>query len=86
MDKEAWHAVIHGVAKSWTRLSDWTELNWTLIHALKESCRRGEVAPGDLLASSKPEDTTHFGTQMVSLDWCVPRAAWNISLTGESGI
>ena len=28
MDQEAWHAVIHGVAKSWTRLSDWTELNW----------------------------------------------------------
>jgi len=28
MDKEAWRAVIHGVAKSWTRLSDWTELNW----------------------------------------------------------
>ena len=26
MDKEAWHAVIHGVAKSQTRLSDWTEL------------------------------------------------------------
>ena len=28
MDREAWHAAIHGVAKSWTRLSDWTELNW----------------------------------------------------------
>ena len=27
MDREAWHAVIHGVAKSWTQLSDWTELN-----------------------------------------------------------
>ena len=27
MNREAWHAVIHGVAKSWTRLSDWTELN-----------------------------------------------------------
>ena len=26
MDKEAWHAVIHGVSKSQTRLSDWTEL------------------------------------------------------------
>ena len=26
MDREAWHAVIHGVAKSRTRLSDWTEL------------------------------------------------------------
>ena len=29
MDREAWRAVIHGVAKSRTRLSDWTELNWT---------------------------------------------------------
>ena len=27
MDREAWRAAIHGVAKSWTRLSDWTELN-----------------------------------------------------------
>ena len=27
MDREAWHAVIHGVAKSRTRLNDWTELN-----------------------------------------------------------
>ena len=29
MDREAWSAVIHGVAKSRTRLRDWTELNWT---------------------------------------------------------
>ena len=27
MDREAWSTVIHGVTKSWTRLSDWTELN-----------------------------------------------------------
>ena len=27
MDREAWHAAVHGVARSWTRLSDWTELN-----------------------------------------------------------
>ena len=31
MDREAWHAVIHGVTKCWTWLSDWTELNWTDI-------------------------------------------------------
>ena len=29
MDREASHAVVHGVAKSWTWLRDWTELNWT---------------------------------------------------------
>ena len=28
MDREAWRAAIHGVAKSRTQLSDWTELNW----------------------------------------------------------
>ena len=28
MDREAWSAAIHGVAKKRTRLSDWTELNW----------------------------------------------------------
>ena len=27
MDREAWRAAVHGVTKSWTRLSDWTELN-----------------------------------------------------------
>ena len=28
-DREAWHAGVHGVTKSWPRLSKWTELNWT---------------------------------------------------------
>ena len=35
MDREAWRAVVHGVAKSQTRLSDWTELN-TYVEKGKE--------------------------------------------------
>ena len=31
MDREAWRAAIHGVTKSRTRLSDWTELNWNTV-------------------------------------------------------
>ena len=32
MDREAWRAAVHGVAKSWTQLSDWTELNWMISY------------------------------------------------------
>ena len=28
MERETWHAAVYGVTKSWTQLSDWTELNW----------------------------------------------------------
>ena len=28
MDREAWHVMVHGVAKSWTQLSNWTEHYW----------------------------------------------------------
>ena len=31
MDREAWHAAVHGVAKSRTQLSDWTELNEVIL-------------------------------------------------------
>jgi len=32
MNREAWRAAVHGVAKSQTWLSDWTELNWTKLN------------------------------------------------------
>ena len=39
MDREAWHAAIHGVSKSWIWLSDWTEPGWLetvdIIHGKK---------------------------------------------------
>ena len=35
MDRETWSTVIHGVTKSQTRLSDWTELNWYAVPMLK---------------------------------------------------
>ena len=37
MDREAWRAAIQGIAKSWTRLSDWTELKvgWTWLNLIK---------------------------------------------------
>ena len=36
MDREAWRAVIHGVAKSWTPLSNWTELKLFLIQPFSD--------------------------------------------------
>ena len=38
MDREAWRAAIHGVAKSQTRLSDGTELNMTTTKFHRQSC------------------------------------------------
>ena len=35
MDREAWCAVVHGVSKSWTWLSDWNKLNWFLVFDLR---------------------------------------------------
>ena len=34
MDREAWRVAVHGVAKSQTQLSDWTELNWNVKYSL----------------------------------------------------
>ena len=53
MDREAWRSAVHGVAKSRTRLSDWTELNWTDAHGaadtLQHSVWKAPLTPGSLM-------------------------------------
>ena len=55
MDREAWRAVIHGVAKSRTRLSDWTELNWIihLRYQLTSATERPQQNPATAAAATK---------------------------------
>ena len=64
MDREAWRAAVHWVAKSWTRLSDWTELNWlevTMRPTCRGSTRLPQVCRGarryDVLFRAWPMDT-----------------------------
>ena len=45
MDREAWRAAVHGVSKSRTRLSDWTELNWSCEGSRGLSEERSREAP-----------------------------------------
>ena len=40
MGREAWHATVHGVTKSWTQLSDWTE--WRYYYILQSQLTKGE--------------------------------------------
>ena len=44
MDREAWSAAIHGFAKSWTWLSDWTDLNWKSHEWISPSSHFTKVA------------------------------------------
>ena len=48
MDREAWRAAVHGVTKSQTWLSDWTELNWSnsrkLIYATGSILKRTVIS------------------------------------------
>ena len=62
MDREDWRAAIRGVAKSWTQLSDWTELNWT-------GRSRWGLLPWWLSGKNPPAMQEMQAMQFWSLDW-----------------
>ena len=67
-DSEAWHAAVHGVAKSRTRLSGWTELNWPVYNAGDPS-----LIPGS--GRSPGEGNGHL-QQYSCLENSIDRGAW----------
>ena len=76
MDREAWHAAVHGVPKSWTWLSDWTELKsgfsftelrmyFTQLHVLKTPLSRLVPPTSDslfslLISAAQPVHLNHL--------------------------
>ena len=75
MDREAWLAVIHGVAKSRTRLSKWTELNWVAQRVKCPPAKRETwVQSLDWEDPLEKEMATHSST-----------LAWKIPWTEEPG-
>ena len=57
MDREAWCGAIHGVATSWTRLSDWTELNAPITTAEKAEIEQFYEGLKDLLELNQKKNT-----------------------------
>ena len=58
MDREAWRVAVHGVANSWTRLSDWTELPSFSVHGILQARILELVAIPFSRGSTPPRDQT----------------------------
>ena len=75
MDREAWRAVVHGVTKSWTRLSDWTELNCTSVSSQFMYCwsLAGRILSITLLACEMSTTVRQFEQSLaltyLGLEW-----------------
>ena len=68
MDREVWRAAIHGVAKSRTRLSDWSDLIWLIF---KIGCVCVKLCPSlwDLTDCSSPGSSVHGILQTRIVEW-----------------
>ena len=69
MDREAWCAVVHGVAKSWTQMSDWTELNWKCMSVLSCSVTQSCPTLGNSLDPKLPGSSLRGISQASILEW-----------------
>ena len=56
MDREAWHALIHGVAKSRSRLSDWTELKYYYVFDIRGKCEKQQEKVLVVMMKSKTSE------------------------------
>ena len=56
MDREAWHATVHGITKSQTQLSNWTETDTAIVHFSKYIVQLGyKQKPTDLTGILNPD-------------------------------
>ena len=74
MDREACHAAVHGVAKSRTRLTDWTELNWVLLqHQSSQENRKGRQEEKEGKQSQITEDDSNYTSRFLLYENCSSR-------------
>ena len=67
MDREAWRAAIHGVAKSQTRLSDWSDLIWSALE--KAMTTHSSVLAWRIPGTGEPGGLPSLGAHRVGHDW-----------------